>query len=37
MVTRVAGEREFTLDPDDVVGVLDREHSKPQEAKARNG
>jgi hypothetical protein len=23
-VTRVAGEREFTLDPDDVVDVLDR-------------
>jgi hypothetical protein len=29
IVTRVAGERDFTLDPDDVVDVLDRSTRRP--------
>jgi hypothetical protein len=29
VVTRVAGERDFTLDPDDVVDVLDRSTRRP--------
>jgi hypothetical protein len=29
IVTRVAGEREFTLDPGDVIDVLDRSTRRP--------